>query len=30
MNTLPLCDPHFHMWDLDDRPNPNLGPEAES
>ena len=29
MTTLPLCDPHFHMWDLDARPNPNLGPEAE-
>ena len=29
MTTLPLCDPHFHMWNLDDRPNPNLGPEAE-
>lgn len=22
---IPLCDPHFHLWDLRDRPNPNLG-----
>ena len=20
-----LCDPHFHLWDLAERPNPNLG-----
>lgn len=20
-----LCDPHFHLWDLNQRPNPNLG-----
>ena len=20
-----LCDPHFHLWDLEQRPNPNLG-----
>lgn len=20
-----MCDPHFHMWDLPARPNPNLG-----
>ena len=22
---IPLCDPHFHLWDLAARPNPNLG-----
>ena len=22
---IPLCDPHFHLWDLAERPNPNLG-----
>lgn len=22
---IPLCDPHFHLWDLQERPNPNLG-----
>lgn len=20
-----VCDPHFHLWDIRDRPNPNLG-----
>ena len=25
---IPLCDPHFHMWDLPRRPNPNLGPDT--
>ena len=20
-----MCDPHFHLWDLPNRPNPNLG-----
>ena len=24
--TLPMCDPHFHLWDLPTRPNPNFGP----
>ncbi len=24
----PLYDPHFHMWDIPTRPNPNLGPVA--
>lgn len=23
--TIPLCDPHFHLWDVPNRPNPNLG-----
>ena len=23
-----LCDPHFHLWDLHQRPNPNLGDPA--
>ena len=22
---IPLCDPHFHLWDLAERANPNLG-----
>ena len=22
---LPICDPHFHIWDESSRPNPNLG-----
>ena len=22
---IPMCDPHFHLWNLKDRPNPNLG-----
>jgi len=26
---LPICDPHFHLWDLPNRPNPNLGKEVE-
>ena len=20
-----VCDPHFHLWDIGERPNPNLG-----
>ncbi len=28
-HTLPICDPHFHMWDLPNRPNPNLGAAVE-
>ena len=24
-----LIDPHFHLWDLGERPNPNLGAEVE-
>jgi len=24
-----MCDPHFHMWDLPNRPNPNLGGAGE-
>lgn len=24
--TIPVCDPHFHLWDVHNRPNPNLGP----
>ena len=23
--SIPICDPHFHMWDLVNLPNPNLG-----
>ena len=27
--TIPVCDPHFHLWDIAVRPNPNLGdPDA--
>ena len=26
---LPICDPHFHLWDLANRPNSNLGSEVE-
>ena len=22
---LRVCDPHFHLWDIHNRPNPNLG-----
>jgi len=25
VSPIPLCDPHFHLWDLRARPNPNLG-----
>jgi predicted TIM-barrel fold metal-dependent hydrolase len=25
METIPVCDPHFHLWDIAQRPNPNLG-----
>ena len=28
--TIPLCDPHFHLWNLPERPNPNLGDGALS
>lgn len=24
-----LCDPHFHLWDITARPNPNLGTAVE-
>lgn len=24
-----ICDPHFHLWDLPRRPNPNLGAAVE-
>ncbi|NKB66678.1 MAG: amidohydrolase family protein [Candidatus Latescibacteria bacterium] len=24
-----MCDPHFHLWDLPNRPNPNFGDPAE-
>ena len=24
-----IIDPHFHLWDLNVRPNPNLGPDVE-
>ncbi len=27
-NVLPLCDPHFHLWDVPNRPNPNLGNDS--
>ena len=26
---LQVCDPHFHLWDLNQRPNPNLGTAVE-
>lgn len=26
---LPVCDPHFHLWNIDERPNPNLGEAVE-
>ena len=25
MESIPVCDPHFHLWDLGIRPNPNFG-----
>lgn len=25
MEGVPVCDPHFHVWDADRRPNANLG-----
>ena len=25
---LPLCDPHFHLWDVPNRPNPILGNDS--
>ncbi len=25
MEAIPVCDPHFHLWDINRRPNPNLG-----
>lgn len=28
-DTISVCDPHFHMWDLPNRPNPNLGAAVE-
>jgi predicted TIM-barrel fold metal-dependent hydrolase len=24
-DAMDLCDPHFHLWDVPNRPNPNLG-----
>jgi predicted TIM-barrel fold metal-dependent hydrolase len=24
-----VCDPHFHLWDIKERPNPNLGEAVE-
>jgi len=27
--TIAICDPHFHLWDLPNRPNPNLGAAVE-
>ena len=29
-NAIPLCDPHFHLWNLPERTNPNLGDGALS
>jgi len=26
---IPVCDPHFHLWDVNTRPNPNLGDPAQ-
>ncbi len=28
IDVLPLCDPHFHLWDVPNRPNPNLGNDS--
>ena len=28
-DTISVCDPHFHMWDLPNRPNSNLGAAVE-
>ena len=28
VHPMPMCDPHFHMWDIPRRPNPNLGEAA--
>lgn len=25
---IPVCDPHFHLWDVHTRPNPNLGEDV--
>ena len=27
--SIAVCDPHFHMWDVGERPNPNLGDPSE-
>ena len=27
--SIPICDPHFHMWDLVNHPNSNLGAAVE-
>ncbi len=27
--SIAVCDPHFHMWDVGERPNPNLGDASE-
>lgn len=27
--TMPVCDPHFHLWNLHERPNGNLGEETK-
>lgn len=29
MTDIPVCDPHFHLWDIRERPNPNLGAAVE-
>ena len=28
-DTIPVCDPHFHLWDIQTRPNSNLGEAVE-
>ncbi|HAA74899.1 TPA: hypothetical protein DCE37_07270 [Candidatus Latescibacteria bacterium] len=27
--SIPVCDPHFHLWNVNERPNPNLGDNAQ-
>ncbi len=27
--SMPICDPHFHLWDLPNRPNSNVGKDVE-
>jgi predicted TIM-barrel fold metal-dependent hydrolase len=29
MDHIKVCDPHFHIWNIHERPNPNLGPAVE-
>ena len=29
VEVIPVCDPHFHLWCLEERANANLGKEVE-